>query len=60
MTIKTLIKRLETLAAKEGGQWPVEIETPHGIIRATSVRFEETDAERGNSVIVVGDGRTLD
>lgn len=59
MTIKTLIKKLQSIQDKEGGNYPVEIETPSEIIRVTSVRFEETDAERGCSCVVVGDGRIL-
>ena len=56
MTIKTLIQKLQAVQEKEGGNYPVEIETPHEIIRVTSVRFEETDAERGCSCVVVGNG----
>ena len=60
MTIKTLIKKLEAIQKEQGGNYPVEIETPREIIRVTSVRFEETDAERGCSCVVVGDGGFCD
>jgi hypothetical protein len=59
MTAKALIKKLEEIVAKEGGNWPVEIETPREIMRAMSVRFAETDAERGCSIIIAGNGSTL-
>ena len=49
----TLIERLQS-AVRKYGDLEVEIETDHEIVSARRVRHEETDAPRGNTVIIQG------
>jgi hypothetical protein len=58
MLAMTLVKKLEQVIAKHGN-WPVEIETEREIVAATSVRFMESDSERGCTIIIKSDGSVL-
>ena len=53
MKASTLIERLQS-AVRKYGDLEVEIETDHEIVSARRVRHEETDAPRGNTVIIQG------
>jgi hypothetical protein len=53
MKATTLIKHLQRMV-REHGDVNVEIETDREIVPARKIRFEETDASRGDSIIVRG------
>jgi hypothetical protein len=58
MKATQLIKKLQALVAREG-DFPVELETPHAIVALTKVYFGETDAQRGCTIILESNGKTL-
>lgn len=58
MRAQTLVKKLLALIA-EHGNVKVELETDTEIVALTSVRFSETDAQRGSTIILKANGATL-
>ena len=53
MKATTVIKHLQRMV-REHGDLNVEIETDREIVPARKVRLEETDAFRGDSIIIQG------
>jgi hypothetical protein len=53
MKATTIIKYLQRMV-REHGDVNVEIETDHEIVPARKVRYEETDAFRGDTIIIQG------